>query len=180
MRFSMQNGITFALAAAGGALAMYFLDPERGERRRHVTRDQVTARVRHSGRRVEKLGKYAGGHAYGAYQQVVHRVTPDIPPTDGEMLKHRVETVLFRDPSFPQGQLNINAVDGIVELRGWMETPQQIDDVEHKVRAIAGVKDVHNFLHLPNTPAPNKEAALEASDETLHVLHDKETNKGIY
>jgi hypothetical protein len=36
---------------------------------------------------------------------------------NGTMLKAKVETVLFPDPSFPKGQVNVNVEDGRVLLQ---------------------------------------------------------------
>jgi len=49
---------------------------------------------------------------------------------------------------------------GIVELRGQVENGDQLDAVESKVRSIEGVHTIHNYLHLPGTPAPNKASIL--------------------
>ena len=66
---------------------------------------------------------------------------------------------VFRDPDIPKGQININAEDGRIVLRGQMERPDQIRTIEKAVRKVHGVREVQNLLHLPDMPAPNKRAA---------------------
>ncbi|MDQ3952588.1 MAG: BON domain-containing protein, partial [Actinomycetota bacterium] len=85
---------------------------------------------------------------------------PDSPPASDEALTAKVESEVLSRWSFPKGRINVNTVDGIVELRGTCDTSDQIGDLESRVRKVTGVVDVRNFLHLPNTPAPNKQDAL--------------------
>jgi osmotically-inducible protein OsmY len=73
---------------------------------------------------------------------------------DDVTLAHKVESVVFRDARRPKGQISINAEQGAVFLRGQVESPELIDDLEQAVRAVAGVRSVENLLHLPGTPAP--------------------------
>jgi hypothetical protein len=65
----------------------------------------------------------------------------------------RVETTLFRDNTIPQGQININTVDGVVYVRGTVSSKEQIDEIERRVKGVEGVDAVINLLRLP-APAP--------------------------
>ena len=67
----------------------------------------------------------------------------------------RVETTLFRDNTIPQGQININTVDGVVYVRGTVSSKEQIDEIERRVKGVEGVDAVINLLRLP-APAPAK------------------------
>ena len=77
-------------------------------------------------------------------------------PMDDVTLVRKVETELFRDPDSPKGQVNVSAVDGVVELRGQVKRPEEVKGLEAKARAIPEVRDVRNLLHLPKTPAPTR------------------------
>ena len=70
---------------------------------------------------------------------------------------------MFRDPTIPKGRINVNAENGVIELRGQLDSADQIERIAARVRQVPGVLDVANLMHLPGTPAPNKEAALRAS-----------------
>ena len=73
------------------------------------------------------------------------------PPND-VTLAHKVETELFRSDDIPKGQINVNAQDGVIQLRG--EVPEDmIDDLVEKARSVQGVLDVENLLHTPGQPA---------------------------
>ena len=92
----------------------------------------------------------------GRYHRVVHRLFPPEPPElDDVELAHKVETMLFRDPTVPKGRISINAERGVVFLRGEIPEDDLIRDLEAAVRHIPGVQDVENLLHLPGTPAPH-------------------------
>jgi hypothetical protein len=50
----------------------------------------------------------------------------------------------------------------VVTLRGQVNDRDTALAIEREVRAVAGVDDVVNLLHVPGVPAPNKVAALRA------------------
>lgn len=84
---------------------------------------------------------------------------------DDETLTQRVESEIYRDATLPKGPVTIHARDGVVTLRGALERNEQMRAFENAVRDVPGVRDVENLLHLPGTAAPNKRAALDASEK---------------
>lgn len=134
-----------------GAALMYFFDPDSGRRRRAMTRDRVLAFFRGRGRQLERAGRAASAEAYGVAQKVKHRQEEPKPQPDDVTLARKVETEIFRDADVPKGQININAENGVVVLRGEVERQDMIAELEAKTRAVQGVKDVENLLHLPET-----------------------------
>jgi osmotically-inducible protein OsmY len=156
---SLRSWITAAIL--GGGLA-WFLDSNSGARRRHVARDKLYSLLRRGRREAGRRVEYAEGQAYGLVQErVPHR--RDNPNPDDATLRDRVESEVFRDQRIPKGQININVADGVVELRGELSGQEDIDYVVASVRRVPDVKEIHNYLHLPGTPAPNKEEALRVS-----------------
>jgi osmotically-inducible protein OsmY len=141
-------------AAAIGAALTYFFDPDRGRRRRAMARDRSTGVVRRGSRRLARIGRWASAETYGVTQKVRHRKEEEKPQPDDVTLARKVETEIFRSADVPKGKINVNAVDGVVELRGEADRPEMINDLEDQVRKIPGVRDVRNMLHLPETPAP--------------------------
>ncbi|MGH2922166.1 MAG: BON domain-containing protein [Gaiellaceae bacterium] len=139
-----------------GAAFAYFFDPENGRRRRALTRDRVPALFRSGARRAEQVGRAAQSEAYGAAQKVKHLKEEQKPQPDDVTLARKVETEIFRDADVPKGQINVNAEDGVVVLRGEVEQPELIKDLEKKTRKVQGVREVENLLHAPGTPAPTK------------------------
>ena len=96
--------------------------------------------------RVERAGRAVGARVHGMSEDV-----------DDTTLAHKVETEIFRDDSVPKGQINVNAQDGVVQLRGEVPSEDMVKDLVEKTRSVEGVHDVENLLHLPGTPAPMHE-----------------------
>lgn len=143
------------LAALGAALT-YFFDPQNGRRRRALARDRALAFVRGRGRDAAQLGTAAGARAYGVKQKVTH-LREEPKDFDDQTLKAKVETEVFRPADAPKGQVDVNVENGVVYLRGEVERPEIVDDLEEKVRKVQGVRDVENLLHLPGAEAPARE-----------------------
>lgn len=146
-----------ALALSGvaaGAMLAYLLD---GRRRRRAAR--ATAPLRRSRRRAARATRIAFVRTEGRARGVLHglrrreRETPD-----DVTLAHKVESIVFRDPRFPKSQISINAEEGDVVLRGQVDGPELIRDLEQAVRRIPGVREVENLLHPPGTPPPSSHA----------------------
>jgi osmotically-inducible protein OsmY len=146
---------TLRFAALGAAL-VYFFDPQNGRRRRAQAKDRIPAFFRGKARHAERLGRTAQAQAYGVTQKVKHRKEEDKPQPDDVTLARKVETEIFRDAEVPKGQINVNAENGVVVLRGEVEEPELIRDLEQKTRNVQGVQEVENLLHTPGTPAPAK------------------------
>jgi osmotically-inducible protein OsmY len=86
------------------------------------------------------------GRARGFFHRL--RPSPTEPPDDVTLV-HKVESIVFRDPTFPKGQINVNAEEGRVFLRGQVDRPELIRELEEAVRRVPGVRGVENRLHLP-------------------------------
>jgi osmotically-inducible protein OsmY len=144
----------FRLAALGAALA-YFFDPQNGRRRRNVTRDRLLAFLRRGARKTERAGRAVAAEAHGLKQKATH-LREEQKDFDDVTLARKVETELFRPADAPKGSVNVNVENGVVYLRGEVEQPDMIDDLEKRARKIQGVREVENLLHVPKTPAPTK------------------------
>jgi osmotically-inducible protein OsmY len=94
----------------------------------------------------------AGAYAVGWAKRVRHlREAPKA--YDDATLAQKVQSEIFRPADAPKGNVNVNVVEGIVQLRGELARPELTEDLVDKVRGIQGVRDVESFLHLPKTPA---------------------------
>jgi hypothetical protein len=112
-----------------GAALTYFFNPMEGQRRRA----KFAGRIRGLLVRAEEGPK---------------------PLPDDVTLAHMVESELFRDEQVPKGQINVNAENGKVYLRGEVGQQEMIRDLEERARSIHGVQEVENLLHLPGAEAP--------------------------
>ena len=142
------------LAGIGAALA-YFFDPQNGTRRRNMTRDRTLAFFRQGGRKAERAGRAVGSQAYGLKQKATHLREEEKPQPDDVTLARKVETEIFRPEDAPKGQVDVNVENGIVFLRGEVERPEIIKDLEGRARKVQGVREVENLLHLPGSPTPS-------------------------
>jgi osmotically-inducible protein OsmY len=120
---------TTVVAGAIGAAVAFFFDPQNGKRRRKMTVGRIAAFFRRRGPK---------------------------PQPDDVTLARKVETEIFRDADVPKGQINVNAENGVVYLRGEVNQPEMIEDLEEKTRNVQGVLEVENLLHVPGQEAPTK------------------------
>jgi osmotically-inducible protein OsmY len=142
-----------APGAAIGALLAFFLDPQSGARRRNTTRDRMLAMFRRGGRKTARAGRTVAAEAYGVAQKAQH-LREEPKEFDDATLADKVQTEIFRDADIPKGQINVNAQDGVIQLRGELPSEEMIEDLVSRARDVQGVRDVENLLHLPGQPAP--------------------------
>jgi hypothetical protein len=143
------------LAMMGGALATFFFDPQSGRRRRAVARDRSMATIRRGRRTADRRGRAISARSDGMAARAASLAREERPPEDDITLARKVETVIFRDAYVPKGQINVDAVNGVVTLRGEARNPEMIRELERQAASIPGVLRVENLLHLPSTPAPH-------------------------
>jgi osmotically-inducible protein OsmY len=149
------RGKLLITAIAGTGAAAYFLDPDQGKRRRHLAQERVGAFFRHRARRTERAARAAASYAEGIKERAKATVREEQPPGDDLTLKNKIETELFREPDAPKGSVNVDVVDGVVTLRGEVDRPDLVRDLEAKARSITGTRDVNNLLHTPGTTPQN-------------------------
>ncbi len=142
----------FMAAALGGAALAYFMDPQSGRRRRHVTRDRALSVARQGARRGRKLVHHVSSDARGYVERARH-ARGGAEELDDATLVDKVESIVFRDRDVPKGEINVNAENGIVFLRGQVDQPDLISSLEARVRKVRGVRDVQNLLHTPQPAA---------------------------
>jgi osmotically-inducible protein OsmY len=141
-----------ALAGAIGAALAYLFDPDNGRRRRKILADKSAKYVRRARQQVRGTGT----QARGVKEKATHLEEQEKPQPDDVTLARKVETEIFRDADVPKGEINVNAEDGVVYLRGEVTQPDMIEDLEAKARNVQGVLGVENLLHAPGQEAPAK------------------------
>jgi osmotically-inducible protein OsmY len=97
--------------------------------------------------RSESSGRALGGRVYGMRP----RRHGDV---DDVTLTHTVESELFGSGEVPKGNIVVNSANGVVQLRGEVDSNELIDDLVARTRRVGGVKDVESLLHVPGTDAP--------------------------
>lgn len=136
-------------SAAIGAVAMYFLDPQGGRRRRARTRDKVE-RARRRLRDAYDVTARDARHRMLGLQAMSRRLVRRAENVPDATLAGRVRAVLGRYCSHPHA-IEVTAREGHVMLAG----PILADEVQgllHAVRHVAGVQGVENRLEVHQQP----------------------------
>jgi len=155
-----------------GLLAMFYFDPASGRRRRALVRDKF-ARVRHIftrdvPRRIEKRARFFGGVARGVGHETAGLVLHDghHVDVDDETLVARVRSEALRNSNVKSGEVNVEAYQGAVTLRGQIEHPGDIRRLIEATRRVDGVREVRSYLHLPGTLPANKAEVYQRETTT--------------
>jgi hypothetical protein len=151
------TGAAVVAGVAGGAAGAYFLDPQQGKRRRHVAFDRLMALLRRGKAEGERKARYAGGFARGAAYEVAGAGDGAEPLPDPD-LANKVRSEIFRGEDVPKGAINVNAENGVIYLRGEVDSAEESKRLATSARQIKGVREVVNLLHPPGESAPTKEA----------------------
>jgi uncharacterized membrane protein len=139
-----ESVITLVGAAGLGAALMYFLDPDRGARRRHLVRDRfVHARVRTA----DALGSTTRdlrNRTRGLAAEARSRLKRDA--ADDDVIAARVRSEIGRVVSHPSSIL-VSADQGHVTLGGPV-LAGEVDRLLSAARGVRGVRDIENRLEV--------------------------------
>jgi hypothetical protein len=136
----MKNPLGPLGAVAAGALAMYYMDPELGERRRALLAELVRSGLP-GGQRRPVRGTYA--------RRTYHRITQSDPRSDAE-LRERVQERVGRSVSFP-GAIHVHVQDGVVRLSGRVLAKER-DGLFLQIQQEPGVQKLVNALSVHDLP----------------------------
>ena len=134
-------------AGVGAAWLGNYLD----KRRRHVARDRAAAAGRDAGDALERRAQQVAGAVKGAAHSAAAPLRGG-REYDDVTLARKVETELFRPPDAPKDSVNVNVQHGIVELRGEVKRPEDIEELGDAAAQVEGVKEVRNLLHTAGSP----------------------------
>jgi osmotically-inducible protein OsmY len=134
-----------------GAIAEYFVfDRRNARRRRNIARERGLAIARRRARAAVRRAKYLEGVAEGA----AHRATHTLPGHNGQhdtlddvSLARKVESIAFREAGVSKAHVSVNADNGVIYLRGRVESEREIEDLLRAAAAVEGVAGVENLLH---------------------------------
>ena len=131
-----------------GVGLMYFLDPERGRRRRALVRDKVAHTLNVSADAAGATGRDLTHRAAGGAARV--RSTLRRRPVDDVVLIERVRAQLGRVVSHPHA-IDVKAADGRVTLGGPV-LHAEVNQLLRAVERVDGVRDVVNALEEHKEP----------------------------
>jgi hypothetical protein len=148
--------------AGTGAAIAYWFDPDRGRGRRTKARDQLAGCVRRAQREVNRRSRYLTSTARGSVERVIRSGGE---PADDRALVDRVKSEVLGRPDLGHHEVVVDAVNGVVTLRGQMADPQAVVRLVRAVSTLPGVVEVHSLIHPPGEVAPNKAEAVRAADQ---------------
>lgn len=145
-RQSMLIGIAgFGLGAAVGATLMYLFDPQTGNRRRALVRDQVAHAGKVTSHAVDQRSRDLRNRTQGLAQQLGRKLRPD-DQVDDRRLEARVRERLGRTVANPSS-IVVSAENQRVTLSGPV-LQSEVDDLLDEVSSVPGVRDVRNLLQV--------------------------------
>lgn len=138
LRSSGGSSVRPLLAGLGiGAAIMYFLDPDRGARRRNMVRDQVAAAARSAADSLQDRTAHVRNRAVGAAAEVRSRITED-EVADEQLvarvraqLGHHVERVRPIQVAAESGTVTLSGTVREEELPTVLATVEKVRGVEH-------------------------------------------------
>ena len=141
------------LVAIGAALK-YFFDPQQGRRRRAQVQERITDFFQSRAREAEQVGQKTAAQAEDLAQTAKDQAEKVGAQLDDATLARNVETEIFRGDEVTKKQVDVDAENGKVVLRGEVDKPELIRDLEERTRKVQGVQDVENLLRSPAAEAP--------------------------
>jgi uncharacterized membrane protein len=136
-------------AAGVGAALAYFLDPDRGERRRHLLADQVIHATKVTGDAIGVTKRDITNRSRGLAAGVRGRLA-DRDDDDDIVITDRIRSALGRLISHP-GAIEVEVENGRAVLSGPV-LADQADKLVEGVRKVRGVIDVESRLDRHETP----------------------------
>lgn len=138
----MMNRITWISGLGLGAGLMYWMDPDRGRRRRAVTKDQIVRQMNRAGNGVEVAARDIAHRTQGVAARTRGRLFNH--KVDDEILVARVRAKLGRLVSHPHA-VEVASQQRKVTLRGLILS-HELDDLIDGIKGVSGVKDIENQL----------------------------------
>src|SRR5438552_937447 len=136
------------LAGVGaGAAAMYFLDPDRGSRRRAIVADKVKSSLQQLPRAARVTKQDIANRAYGFWAEAQHRFSSEQAPDD--VVEARVRSKMGRIVSHPHA-IKVACSGGNVTLTGPIFT-SEVPRLVKCIGSVAGVRSVENKLDAHET-----------------------------
>lgn len=153
---------TFSLVSGAslGAGLMYFLDPDRGRRRRALMRDKSVRWSRKTRQFVDNASRDMQNRANGMGSTALSSMQPT-PPVSDRILAERVRSKLGQVSRHPSA-IDVHAIDGVVTLSGPV-LEDEFDGISHAVASVPGVTQIFNRLE--RHESPDEVPALQGSTE---------------
>jgi uncharacterized membrane protein len=141
-QMNQQTGIIGGMAAAAGL--MYFLDPNRGRRRRALVRDKAVSLSGESGDVLRKAGRDVSNRVAGTVANARSLVRSSKGTVDDQVVEARVRSKMGRVVSHPSS-IHVSADQGRLTLRGSI-LAHEVNDLLAAIRSVQGVREIDDRL----------------------------------
>ncbi|GGI08865.1 BON domain-containing protein [Egicoccus halophilus] len=141
-----------AIGAVLGAVATYFADPDRGNARRAELAQRASSTGRDLQEQAVDQGRDLAQRSVGAAIDAV----PEVSDPSDEKLHERVRAQAIGPADAATAKLVTTVRDGVVEVRGQVDTDTQRRELLQRVADVDGVREVVDLTHLPHEPAPTR------------------------
>ena len=151
-----QNWWKFLAAGIGlGVAASWLLMPAGARRNRaglrnrfaHLSKVATRDLPEAAARKTDYMGGKATGMKYRV-RELTHLNGGEEPPDLDQFIAHKVETEVFGRPDVPKGALNVDSVDGIVTVRGTVESQEVMQRIVKYIEGVDDVRDVVNRMKI--------------------------------
>lgn len=139
---------TLLVSVGAGMALMYFLDPNRGAKRRAMIGDQIYSAAHKLPDAVDVTARDLSNRAYGIWAETTRMFSTD-NPTD-QVVEARVRSKMGRVVSHPSA-INVASQNGTVTLDGVILT-DEVSALLSCVENVRGVKTVKNNLQEHSSP----------------------------
>ena len=136
-------------ALGAGAALMYFLDPDRGRRRRAIVRDQIVHAAHKTSDAMDATSRDLTNRARGVVADLRGRFNADDPVSD-DTLRERVRARVGAVVGHPSA-VNVEVQDGRVTLSGPI-LAEDVDRLLRRVAAVRGAREVDDRLEVHAEP----------------------------
>jgi osmotically-inducible protein OsmY len=141
------RALSILAAAAAGAVATYFFDPEQGRRRRAITRDRLASGMNRAAGAGRSLAQDLRHRSRGAAASLRGRLSGG--PVDDSVLAERVRAAMGHNVS--HASIDVQVAQGEVTLRGPI-LESEAGALLRSVRSVPGVRGVVDRLEPHSAP----------------------------
>jgi osmotically-inducible protein OsmY len=162
---STAKRLSLAPARLAGRLAGSLLGELRGNGdTANASREHSSTRAKPARRtRAKAQPKPAAGRTRAKAQP---KRAPRRKPLDDVTIARKVESTIFRGADVDKGDVDVNVADGVVWLRGEVQTRDLISELTARAARVTEVRRVESLLHVPETPAATRTETPAQQRET--------------
>lgn len=140
----MRNKMSLIAGASLGAVVSYFMDPDRGKRRRAGIRDRIAHARRAVPHQLDLIARDMSHRTEGTIAEVRNRLRPHNGDQTDDVIEDRVRSAMGRVVSHPHA-IQVCSDNGVVTLVGVIRSPE-LKPLVKRISLVKGVQAIDNHL----------------------------------